>query len=87
VLREITGKKEEKLIFTENQRLTITLALKILSDKYGKPFIDYIFDTDGKIKRHLQILINGTSISVLEAQEVPLQDGNILVILPPVSGG
>jgi MoaD family protein len=86
-LREITGKKEEQLVFSENQKPTVALALNTLSDKYGKPFIDYVFDSDGKVKKFLQILINGTNIATLEQQKVSLQDGNVLAILPPVSGG
>ena len=86
-LREIIGKKEEQLTFPENQKTTITIVLKTLSDKYGKPFIEYVYDTDGKIKNTLQLLINGTNISVLEQQETTLQNGNVLAILPPVSGG
>jgi molybdopterin converting factor small subunit len=61
--------------------------LKTLSDKYGKPFIDYVFDSNGKIKNILQILINGTNIVTIEQQETPLQDRNVLAILPPISGG
>ncbi|MCL2172313.1 MAG: MoaD family protein [Nitrososphaerota archaeon] len=86
-LREITGKKEEQLTFPENQKITIILTLKTLTNKYGKPFTDYVFDTDGKIKNILQILINGTNISGPKQQEVTLQNGNVLAILPPVSGG
>jgi MoaD family protein len=86
-LREITGKKEEQLFFPENQKTTIDNVLKTLSDKYGKSFTDYVFDSDGKIKRLLQLLINGTSITAPEQHEIPLQNGNILAILPPVSGG
>jgi MoaD family protein len=86
-LREITGKKEEQLAFLEKQKPTVPIVLKILSDKYGKPFINYVFDSEGKVKNFLQILINGTNITTLEQQKVPLQDGNVLAILPPVSGG
>jgi MoaD family protein len=86
-LREMTGKKEEKLSFTEKQKPTTALALRILSDKYGKPFTDYVFDSNGKIKRFLQLLINGTNIITLDVQETLLQEGDVLAILPPVCGG
>ncbi|MCL2642192.1 MAG: MoaD family protein [Candidatus Bathyarchaeota archaeon] len=86
-LREITGKKEEHLVVPENQKPTVTSVLKILSDIHGKSFTDYVFDTEGKVKRCLQVLINGTNIFTLKQQEVLFQEGDVLAILPPVSGG
>jgi molybdopterin synthase sulfur carrier subunit len=86
-LREITDKKEEKLTFPKNQKPTISLTLKMLANKYGKPFTDYVFDTEGEVKRHLQLFINGTNTTILNMHETPLQEGDILAILPPVSGG
>ncbi|MDR0318712.1 MAG: MoaD family protein [Nitrososphaerota archaeon] len=87
ILREITGKKEETLSFPENQKVTIATALKKLSDTYGKPFTDYIFDTKGQVKNFLQLLINGNSITTDDKLATTLQNGNTLIILPPVGGG
>ncbi|MCL2288847.1 MAG: MoaD family protein [Candidatus Bathyarchaeota archaeon] len=86
-LREITGKKEEKIFFTEKQKITVSLTLKTLSDRYGKPFTDYIFDSKGQIKNFLQLIINGASITQDNKLEMPLQNGDTLIILPPVGGG
>ena len=86
-LREITGKKEEKLCI-ENQKFTIASTLNILSVKYGKPFINYVFDiSEMHVKKFLQLLINGANIDTLNGQETLLQDGDVLAILPPVGGG
>jgi molybdopterin synthase sulfur carrier subunit len=87
ILREITGKKEEKIVFPEKQKITVAITLKTLSDKYGKSFTDYIFDSKGQIKNFLQLLINGTSITVENKLEFTLQNGDTLIILPPVGGG
>jgi MoaD family protein len=87
VLREITGKKEEKISFPEKQKITVALTLKVLSDKYGKPFTDYTFNSKDQIKNFLQLLINGTSITTKDTQEVTLQNEDTLIILPPVGGG
>lgn len=87
ILREITGKKEEKLTFTENKKTTITAALKALSNKYGKSFTDYMFNSDGQVKSFLQLLINGTNTVNIRGAETTLQDGDVLAILPPVGGG
>jgi len=86
-LREITGKKEEKLVFSENKKITITVVLKTLSDKYGKPFTDYVFNSEEQVKNFLQLLINGVNTINICGTETIAQDGDVLAILPPVSGG
>jgi len=86
-LREITGKKEEKLIFSENKKITITAVLETLSDKYGKAFTDYVFNSDEQVKSFLQLLINGTNTTTISGTEAAMQDGDVLAILPPVGGG
>jgi len=87
VLREITGKKEEVIVFPEKQKVTVALTLETLSEKYGKSFIDYVFDSKGQIKNFLQLLINGASIVSDDKLELILQNGDTLIILPPVGGG
>ncbi len=87
-LKEIVGKREETLAFPDGERVTVDLVLKTLSAKYGKPFIDYVFDaTTGQPKNFLQFLINGTSTSTLKGMETELKEGAVLAILPPVGGG
>ncbi|MGA3289350.1 MAG: MoaD family protein [Candidatus Bathyarchaeia archaeon] len=87
-LREIVNKREETLIFPANEKVTVDLALKTLSQKYGKVFIDYVYyGKTGKPKNFLQFLVNGTSTSTLNGLETELKDGNVLAILPPVGGG
>ena len=87
-LREIVGKREETLTFPDEKKVTVDLVLKTLSDKYGKPFIDYVFDgAAGQPKNFLQFLINGTSTSTLKGLETEVTDGAVLAILPPVGGG
>ena len=87
-LREIVGKKEETLSFPAGKRVTVNLALKALSQKYGKPFTDYVFDAEtGQSKGFLQFLVNGNSTSTLKGLQTELQDGDVLAVLPPVGGG
>jgi sulfur-carrier protein len=86
VLRELTNKREETLNFPQEQ-FTVTEVLKILSDKYGKPFDDYVFEVDGCVKGFLQFLINGTNTVTLQGLETQLSDGDVLAVLPPVGGG
>jgi MoaD family protein len=87
ILRELTNKKEENLNF-EKQKVTVSVVLKSLSEKYGKAFDDYVFDVETlQVKGFLQFLINGTSAATLEGLDSTLKDGDVLAILPPVGGG
>ena len=87
-LREIVGKREEILSFSEGESVTVDLILRTISKKYGLPFTEYVYDEKtGKPKNFLQFLVSGTSISTLNGLETQLKAGDVLAILPPVGGG
>ena len=87
-LREIVNKREVTLNFSDNVKVTVDVVLKTLSDKYGKPFTEYVYNQEtGQPKAFLQFLFNGTSISNLNGLETELKDGAVLAVLPPVGGG
>jgi MoaD family protein len=88
ILREITGKKEETLQFPKNEKVTVSHVLKRLSGEYGKAFDEYVYDhRTREVKGFLQFLVNGRSVSSSEGIETELWNGDILAIVPPVSGG
>jgi molybdopterin synthase sulfur carrier subunit len=84
-LREIVGKKEEQIEFSNP--VTIQALLKRLSKTYGKEFQDYIYDELGNVRGYLQFLVNGMSITTLQGFKTKLEEGDQLAILPPVGGG
>jgi len=84
-LREITGKKEEQLEFSNAP--TVASLLKQLSTKYGKEFDDYVYDELGTLRGHLQILVNGQSVTSLKGIRTRLENSDQVAILPPVGGG
>ena len=87
-LREIVDKREETVAFTSGRKVTVDLVLKTLSQEYGKPFKEYVYDDKtGEPKGFLQFLVNGNSTSILNGLETELKDGDALAILPPVGGG
>jgi MoaD family protein len=87
-LREILGKKEETLDFTEGEKVTVDNVLEKLKQRYGKPFVEYVYDLKtGEMKGFLQLLVNGKSASTLNGLKTELADGDVLAILPPVGGG
>ena len=88
-LRELVNKREESLTFPDDdEKVTVDLVLKALSEKYGKSFTKYVYDSKtGQPKTFLQFLVNGTSTSTLNGLETQLKHNAVLAILPPVGGG
>jgi MoaD family protein len=87
-LREIVGEKEKNLKFPEGEKITVDTALKKLAKRYGKPFIEYVYDPkSGEVRSFLQFLVNGKSATTQNGLQTKLTDGDVLAILPPVGGG
>jgi molybdopterin synthase sulfur carrier subunit len=87
-LREIIGKKEEMIEFSEGEQITVDKMLKTLAQRYGKRFVEYVYDPkSGEVRSFLQFLVNGKSASILNGLQTELEDGDVLAILPPVGGG
>ena len=84
-LREIVGKKEERVEFSKP--VSVEAVLKQLSKKYGKDFDDYMFDELGDVRGHLQILVNGRSVTTMRGLKTQLKGADQVAILPPVGGG
>jgi molybdopterin synthase sulfur carrier subunit len=87
-LREIINKKEETLKFPEGEKVTVDMVLKTLTQRYGKRFVEYVYDRKtGEVRGSLQFLVNGKSAATLNGLETELENGDVLAILPPVGGG
>jgi molybdopterin synthase sulfur carrier subunit len=87
-LREIVGKKEQTLEFPEGEKVTVEVALKMLTQRYGNRFVEYVYDAKtGEVRGFLQFLVNGKSATTMNGLETELADGDVLAILPPVGGG
>ena len=87
-LREVTGKREETIEFTEASAATLEDVLQKLTKKHGKDFTEYVYDRrTHQPKGYLQFLINGKSITPTKGFQTKLRDGDVLAIIPPVGGG
>jgi sulfur-carrier protein len=87
-LREIVGKREVTLTFPDQEKATIVMVLRVLGEKYGNPFREYLYDAKtGQPKGFLQFLVNGASIQTQNGLETALRSRDVLAILPPVGGG
>jgi MoaD family protein len=87
-LREIIGKREETLTFKNTGNATIESVLNKLAMRYGKSFVEYVYDQKtGQVREFLQFLVNGRSVTESERFDTKLSDGDVLAIIPPVGGG
>jgi molybdopterin synthase sulfur carrier subunit len=87
-LREIVNKKEEPLEFLDGEEVTVGKVLEILAQRYGKVFVEYVYDAKTReVRGFLQFLINGKNTSNPNRLQTELKDGDVLAILPPVGGG
>lgn len=84
-LREITGKKVDQIQLQE--AITLKELIKMLSEKYGKEFKEYIYDKNGETQEFLSFLIKGKNINTMHGFETKLKDQDVIAILPPVGGG
>jgi molybdopterin synthase sulfur carrier subunit len=86
LVRELTGKREEVVDLEDDA--TVRTLLGKLVDEYGAKFRDYIFDSASKEpKGHIQFLMDGRNITLMQGLDTTLREGTSLAILPPVGGG
>ncbi len=85
-LRELAGRGEEPVEFSA-KNITLKDVLEALATKHGKAFREYLYDEEGKIREHLQLLVNGKSVGLLEGMKTRLKEGDQVAIVPPVGGG
>jgi len=67
---------------------TVGHFLEELTSTWGDELAIRLFEPDGsKLLAHIGLMVNGRSISMLQNMETVLQDGDEVLILPPVGGG
>ena len=84
-LRELAGKRIETLKFNSGD-LTVRHVLEKLAQKNGREFQNYLFK-EKTVQSHLQILLNGRNVSLIEHLKTCVKDGDEIAIIPPVGGG
>ncbi len=86
LVRELTGKREE--VIDLDDQATVRALLDKLVYEYGTKFRDYLFDPASKEPRgHIQFLIDGRNVALMQGLDTVLKDGSSFAILPPVGGG
>jgi MoaD family protein len=86
LVRELTGKREE--VVDLDDQATVRTLLNRLVEEHGAKFRDYVFDPASVEPRgHLQFLMDGRNIALMQGLDTVLKEGASLAILPPVGGG
>lgn len=61
--------------------------MKILTELYGLAFQDYVFEDNGDMTPHLQILIDGVSVTNFQGLKTELEENAVVFIIPMVGVG
>jgi MoaD family protein len=62
-------------------------VLDTLASGHGEDFKDCLFDDGGRPRRFINIYVNGRDYRFLNKLDTVLREGDVVSILPAVSGG
>ena len=60
--------------------------LRFLGERYGKTQRNVLFDEKGHLRDYAFVYINNVLQKPVD-MSVPLKDGDVILVIPPVSGG
>lgn len=81
-LRQYTEKKDS----LEIQAKTVAEALSAVTSQYGD-LRRHLFTEEGKLRSFVNIYLNDEDIRYLKKEQTPLNDNDVLSIVPSIAGG
>ena len=85
-IKKILGKGEVELSVSEGS--TLGELLTAMANRWGDELAASIFEAkSGNVFPHIRLMVNGQDIAFLDGIKTVLQNGDEVLILPPVSGG
>ena len=85
-LKQILGQGEIELSVAE--RSTLGELLAVMVARWGDELSSSLFEPKSKnVLPYIRLMVNGRDIAFLNQLETVLQNGDQVLILPPVSGG
>jgi len=85
-LKKILGKGEVELSVSEGS--TLGELFTTMMNRWGDELAANVFEADSRnVLPYIRLMVNGQDIIFLNGMETVLQNGDEVLILPPVSGG
>lgn len=85
-LKKIMGGGEVDLTIPEGSTLEDLIA--ILTKRWGMELASQLYEPESSTLRpYIRLMVNGRDIAFLDRMKTVLQNGDEVLVLPPVSGG
>ena len=84
-LRTAVGRAEEEIDLPEGSNLA-ELLVRVASEMCREA-AGYLLAPDGQLQPSLLVAVNERAISISEARAVPVNSGDVVILLPPIAGG
>lgn len=84
-IRDLTGVSE--VVLDVDASSTVLDVIKRLAELYGDEFRGYVFRDELSLNPHIRLALNGDYLDSSRVGEFRLGDGDVIAVLPPVSGG
>ncbi len=68
------------------QTLSIDAAMQELVHEFPK-LNQYLYDNENKLRKFINVFVNGKDIRDLEGVDTPLADGDEVALVPAIAGG
>jgi molybdopterin converting factor small subunit len=81
-LRQFTNKKSQIVLSAKN----ISSLFSALEDSCPG-FKNQLYNSDGTIKRYINVFVNGKDIRNLAGEQTPVEDRDEIYIVPAMAGG
>lgn len=84
-LQKLTNGQTE-ISITDKMSVPLSELIEELDVRHSG-FKERIYDENGKIRRFINIYVNGEDIRFLQGQETNVKDGDEISIVPAIAGG
>lgn len=85
-IKKVVGKREVQIALPRGS--TVADLLEQMVKSWGENLSSLLFEVDShKLFSHIQVMVNGRAIAFLNGIGTELDDGDGILILPPVAGG
>lgn len=81
-MRQVTGGQGKIHVHAE----TVQQAIEHANAAYPG-FRERVLDSDGEIKRFINVFVNGVDVRKLQGRDTPVHDSDQVAVIPAMAGG